>query len=94
MPLWVIHHLDKPASFELRAEVRPSHLEYLANFEVLAGGPLLDDESRMCGSCIILDLADRHAAEQFVENDPYTVAGLFATSSMNEIKMVTWPTSQ
>lgn len=91
MARWVFHHRDKPESFELRAATRPAHLEYLAGFEIEAGGPLLDDEGRMCGSLLILDLPDRAAADAFVADDPYTRAGLFASTSAMPLHTVTWP---
>ncbi len=92
MPRWVVHHLDKPDSTELRAATRPAHVEYLAGFPVELGGPLLDDDGNMCGSCIIVDLPDRATADAFAANDPYQLAGLFANSSVHQLHTVMWPT--
>lgn len=89
--LFVIHAIDRPNSLELRKATRPAHLEFLAGFETPVGGPLLDADGQMCGSCIILDVPDRAAAEAFVENDPYAKAGLFESVDVHEFMKVSWP---
>ena len=89
--LFVIHAIDKPNSLELRTSTRPAHLEYLAGFDTPVGGPLLDAEGNMCGSCIVLDVADRAEADAFAANDPYARAGLFASVAVHEFMKVSWP---
>ena len=73
----VIHALDRADAGDLRAATRPKHLAYVGGFDVLYGGPLLEDNGRMCGSLIVLDVDSREAAEEFAAGDPYAVAGLF-----------------
>ena len=53
---FVIHALDRPDAGDLRASTRERHLDYLAGFDVVFGGPLLDDEGEMCGSLIVVDV--------------------------------------
>lgn len=81
MALFVVLCTDKPDSLDLRMGNRPAHLDYhnarLA--KVKAGGPFLDDADRMVGSMLILDVADKAEAEAIVADDPYTLAGLFAS---------------
>ncbi len=89
--LFILHALDKPDSMHIRAETRPAHLEFMANYNTPVGGPLLDSEGNMCGSMIVLDVADRAEAEAFVNEDPYGKAGLFASVSLHEFKKVAWP---
>ena len=89
--LFVIHAIDRPNSLDLRMATRPAHLEFLSDFDTPVGGPLLDDDGQMCGSCIVLDVPDRAAAEAFVENDPYARAGLFESVQVHEFKKVSWP---
>lgn len=89
--MWCIHCEDKPDSIELRQQTRPSHVEYLGGFDVRVGGPLINEDGEMCGSCIMLEAPDRAAAEAFAENDPYNKAGLFARVSIQEFKTVFWP---
>jgi uncharacterized protein YciI len=79
MPLFVLHCLDKPDSLALRMANREAHLAYVSGqTEVLKlGGPLLDDDGNMAGSLLVLDVADKAAAEAFSAADPYTKAGLW-----------------
>jgi uncharacterized protein YciI len=78
MPLFVLHCLDKPDSLALRMANREAHLAYVAGkTEVKLGGPMLDDKGDMAGSLLVLDVADKAAAEAFSAEDPYTRAGLW-----------------
>ncbi len=80
---------DKPDSEELRKSVRADHLEYIQNFDVRFAGPMLaDDETTMIGSIIVLDAADKQAAEAFAAADPYGLAGLFAQVTIRPFKQV------
>lgn len=71
---------DKPDHQPVRLNNRQAHLDYLARFgaSVAAAGPTLsEDGQRMTGSVLIVDLADRAAANAFAAGDPYAQAGLF-----------------
>ena len=71
---------DKPNSLDLRTEVRGVHIEYLeANqHRLLAAGAMTEDDGTGGhGGVIIVDTDDRAEAEAFIENDPFTKAGLF-----------------
>ena len=71
---------DRPGALDTRMANREAHLAYVADTGVVAiAGPLLDDAGGMIGSLIILDVADRAAAEAWAEADPYGRAGLFAS---------------
>ncbi len=79
---YLIRTADKPDSLELRNTTRAAHLEYLKGHtsRILAAGALLnDDGSGGHGGVIIYDVEDRASAEDFINNDPFTKAGLFAT---------------
>jgi uncharacterized protein len=77
----VIRH-DKPNSVGVRQSERPKHLIYLERVTpcITSGGALLDDKGQQIGSILIIDVADRAAAEEFAATDPYVEAGLFASS--------------
>ena len=79
MPTFVLHCLDKADSLDLRMATRERHLAYVRpQMDLLKlGGPLLDDKGDMAGSLMIVEVADRAAAEAFSANDPYTKAGLW-----------------
>ena len=77
--LFAVLCTDRPDSLEIRAAAREDHLRYVASFGngVVEAGPMLDAEGLPSGSLLIVDLADRAAAEAFAANDPYAAAGLF-----------------
>ncbi len=89
--LFLIHAEDKPDSVELRMVTRPTHLEYMAPFDIRVGGPLVNENGDMAGSCLIIEAEDLAAAQSFAENDPYNKAGLFERVSITEFKAITWP---
>jgi uncharacterized protein len=87
MPYAIITR-DKPDSLQLRNEVRGPHLEYLTTNadKLLAAGAQTDDAGQGgYGGIIIVDTEDRAEAERFIQNDPFTKAGLFAG-----IEVVRW----
>ncbi|MBL4800910.1 MAG: hypothetical protein JKY45_03380 [Emcibacter sp.] len=72
---------DKADSLQLRMDNRPAHLDYAQKQGcVVLAGPLLTegDAPKPRGSMLIIEVADRAAAEAFAAGDPYAVAGLFA----------------
>ena len=76
---FVIHCHDKPDSEALRAPLRPAHLDHLNAHKdiIVVRGPLLaDDGTRMIGSLLILDVANRAQAEAFWGAEPFTRAGV------------------
>ncbi|HYG86354.1 MAG TPA: YciI family protein [Azospirillum sp.] len=78
--LFMFHCIDKAGSADVRAANRNAHLDYLEAHKdrILVAGPLLgDDGSSMVGSLLIIECADKAAAQAFADNDPYAKAGLF-----------------
>lgn len=87
--LFVVHNLDKPDSLSVRKENQPAHLEYVKSSGVpirLAGPLTAEDGETPIGSVLVIDVADKAAAEAFAENDPYTKAGLFQESRVTAWK--------
>jgi len=77
---------DKPGALSVRQENRPAHVAYLkSGSAVQQAGPLLDDAGDMCGSLVILDVADMAEAQAWVEGDPYGKAGLF-----EKVELIPW----
>jgi uncharacterized protein YciI len=85
----VIRH-DKPNSLELRLSERPRHLLYLETVlgKIMYGGAILYDAGKQVGSMLIIDVADKAAADAFAIADPYVDAGLFATTSVQQFRAV------
>lgn len=86
--LFALMCLDKPNALDVRMGAREAHLAYVREWldQVKLAGPLLDDEGRMAGSLLILDVADRAAAEAFNAADPYTLAGLWGSVEIRAFK--------
>jgi hypothetical protein len=82
---FVIYCKDKPGQPELRPATRPAHVEYLGGFKdkILIAGPMLGDDGNPNGSLIVIDAADRAAADEFAKNDPYAKAGVFASVAIS-----------
>ncbi len=83
---YVVLTKDKPNSLDLRNKVRGEHLEYLdANKAALlaAGAMIEDDGTSGYGGVLIVDTDDRATAEAFIENDPFTKAGLFESVTVS-----------
>jgi uncharacterized protein YciI len=90
MSYFAIHCIDKPDSADLRAATRAEHLAYIGKIvdSVLVAGPLLGLDGAPIGSLLIIDFADRKAAIQFAADDPYALAGLFASVAVTAWKKV------
>ncbi|MBK8906906.1 MAG: YciI family protein [Rhodospirillales bacterium] len=89
--LFMITCWDKPGREALRLETRSKHLEYLGRFKdrVFAVGPLQsDDGTAMIGSLLLMEFADRQAAEAFTADDPYARAGLFESVIVRRWKKI------
>jgi uncharacterized protein len=80
---------DKPGALDIRKANREAHLAYIKATGVVAqAGPMLDDAGEMCGSVVILDVADMASARDWVNGDPYGKAGLFSEITLREWKRV------
>ncbi len=89
--IYVITCVDKPDHGAVRKEMRTAHLAYLrdAGDTLFAAGPTLtDDASTVTGSVLLVDVADKQAAETFAADDPYAKAGLFESVTIKAWKKV------
>lgn len=88
MPLFVLHCLDKPNALQVRMGAREAHLAYVGGQRDILrlGGPMLDADGNMAGSLMIVDVADKAAAEAFSANDPYTKADLWQRVDITAFK--------
>lgn len=82
MPYFVVHALDAPGMADVRSANRAAHRARLRNHDhaltVRIGGPLLDDAGEMCGTTLIIEAETRAHVVDFIDNDPYAKAGLYA----------------
>ena len=87
--LYALICTDKPGSADLRANKRREHLAYLGGLgaAMKLAGPFLDDAGGPIGSLVVIEAADRAAADKIAAADPYNLAGLFSSV---EIKAWRW----
>ena len=90
--LHAIHLVDKPQSAALRARIRPEHKDYLAAIadRIAFAGPLLEDDGTMVGSLLVIDFADRASAMAWLDQEPFTRAGLYASAQVHAFRNL-WP---
>ncbi len=80
---------DKADALDTRVATRQAHIDYVkAEGCVVFGGPLLDDGGDMIGSMLVLELADKAAADAFAAGDPYAKAGVFESVEITPWKFV------
>lgn len=85
MAFYALICTDKPGHLEVRKANREAHLAYIRDSGVVAqAGPFLDGAGAMCGSLVILDVADRAAAGAWAAGDPYAKAGLFSDTRIEQ----------
>lgn len=72
---------DKPGHLQVRLDSRPAHVDFLnglnAEGKLAFAGPFLDADGKPDGSLVVVETADRAAAEALAAQDPYAKAGLF-----------------
>ena len=89
--IFAITCLDRADATGVRAATRPVHLEYLTSLGkvlVLAGPFLADDGATAIGSLLLVEAADKAAAEAIAAQDPYAKAGLFASVTVQPYRIV------
>ncbi len=72
---------DKPNSIDLRMQIRPAHLSFLDKLgsNLKAAGPFVDDDGKPTGSLVIINAETSNEAKAIAAQDPYAIAGLFAS---------------
>lgn len=91
--IYIFHLIDKPGSGELRLRIRPEHKAYLAAVadRIAFAGPLMaEDGQAMIGSLLAIDFDTRAAALAWLAQEPFTRAGVYATSSVHAFINL-WP---
>ena len=85
---------DKPDAAQVRLDNRAAHIEFAKSWgsAVAIGGPMLSEpddagEQQMIGSLIVLDLDTRAEVDRFVASDPYGIAGLFESVTVQPYKI-------
>lgn len=79
--LFVLICTDKEGCLQTRLDHRPAHLAWLESLgaDTKAAGPFLGPDGKPNGSLVIIAADDLEAAGSLAANDPYAIAGLFAS---------------
>lgn len=91
--IYIFSLIDKPGSGALRQRVRPEHKACLAVMaeRIAFAGPLVSDDGRtMLGSLLAIDFDSREAAQAWLADEPFTRAGLYASTSIHAFVNL-WP---
>ena len=94
---FIVFATDHPGLGALRDQIRPRHRSYLRDtgehgVRVHLGGPTLARHGNaMNGTLLVVEAASHEQVRDFVENDPYMRAGLFAQV---EIRAWNWTLGQ
>ena len=80
--LFAIICRDKPGHLQTRLDARPAHLEFLNRLNEAGAlkfaGPLLGEDGKPNGSLVVIEAADRTAAEAIADDDPYAAYAAYA----------------
>ena len=92
MPLYAVVCEDKPGMAEVRASIRQTHLDYLADHAevVVLGGVTYGEDDAKDGSVWIVNLPDLKATERFVADEPFVKAGLFRSVRIRRMNKGQW----
>ena len=92
MALYLIYSIDRPGAEAVRKATLEPHVAYLKSRGeiVLAGAKLSDDGETPGGSCFIVNVADRAAAQAFSDGDPFSQAGLFDSTTITRVRKGIW----
>ena len=87
---FVIKAYDGEGKLEKRMEVRPRHLQGMAELgsHVICAGGLLDDEGKMKGSALVMDFADRSELDDYLANEPYVQEHVWEKIEIERINVV------
>ena len=93
--LYIIYQRDiaGPEAGAIRARVKNTHLAYLEKHRdilVLGGALLADDGVARLGSCLIINVPSREAAEAFSASEPFRQAGLFQSVAITRMRRGQW----
>jgi uncharacterized protein YciI len=80
---------DDPARKSERADRLEAHRAHLTapGSPVRLAGPLFGEGGTSAGSMLVLEVTDLAAARQFVEDDPFSRAGVFSEISIQPLRI-------
>ncbi len=87
---FLVKAYDGEGMLEKRMEVRPRHLEGMKALgqQIICAGGLLDKEGRMKGSALVMEFESRAALDEYLENEPYVVEGVWQKVEVETMNVV------
>lgn len=81
---------DGENMLDKRMEVRPRHLENMARLgkKVVVAGGFLDEEGKMKGSALVLDLASKEELDKYLASEPYIVEKVWERVEVETLNVV------
>ena len=88
---YVVHAYDYPDALDRRLAVREDHLEGVRRMKTegafYLGGALLDAESRMIGSMMLVEFPDDAALHDWLRIEPYVTGGVWEKVDVKPFRM-------
>ncbi len=91
--LYMCYGVDAPDGAKKRELARNDHFEYLETHKdiLLLGGATLEDETDIrLGSCLIINVPSREAADAFADGEPLRRAGVFKSYTVVRMRRGQW----
>ena len=87
---FLVTAMDGANMLEKRMEVRPRHLEGIANLgkHVVVAGGLLDEEGKTKGSSLVLDFDSREELDAYLASEPYVKEHVWETVTVEVMNVV------
>lgn len=87
---YLITAYDGTGMLEKRMEVRPRHLENMARVKgkIICAGGILDDESKMIGSVLVMEFASRELLDEYLQSEPYILEKVWETVAVEPMNVV------
>jgi uncharacterized protein len=85
--------IDKPDCGVIRQRLRSEHLAWLGAVgeKIAFAGPLTtDDGEQPLGSLLVIDFPSRDVADEWIDNEPFNRAGLYANRAIHAF-VNRWP---
>ena len=91
--LYMCYGVDGVNGAARREMAREEHFAYLEankNILILGGATLADDSDTRLGSCLIINVKNRAAADVFADGEPLRKAGVFESYTVVRMRRGQW----
>ncbi len=87
---FVIKGYDGEGKLEKRMEVRPRHLQGMAELgsHVICAGGLLDESGKMKGSLLVTEFKDREELDSYLAKEPYVIEKVWEKIEVERLNVV------